>query len=51
VQERSAFSLFDVSERTEAVVFQLEDVFGVVEGLGDAEAHGMDSREHGCILN
>jgi hypothetical protein len=28
-------------------VFQLENVVGVVEGLGDAEAHWVDAGEHG----
>jgi hypothetical protein len=29
------------------LVFQFEDVIGVTEGLGDAQAHGLDAREHG----
>jgi hypothetical protein len=31
-----AFSVFDVSQRSEAVMFQLEDVVGVVEWLRNA---------------
>jgi hypothetical protein len=36
-----ALSLFDVRESAETIVFQFEDVVGVVEGLSDAEAHRM----------
>jgi hypothetical protein len=47
-----AFSSLQVDNGHETVVFQLENVIGMVEGLPhQAEPHGVDAREHHSSLH
>ena len=43
-------AVLQIRDRPEAVVFQLENVIGMVEGLPhQTEPHGVNAREHNCL--
>src|SRR5271166_7074769 len=43
-RDQFAFASIDVGERSEAVVFQFENVLGIIEWFGDSgEAHWLDA--------